>query len=75
MVVEKRIVLTIIECHLWRQNINFKVFKKNLFIFWLHWVLVAVHEPSLVALNEGYSLIVVPKLLIEVVSLFVQHGL
>ena len=37
--------------------------------------LSSVHGPSLVALNEGYSSIVVPRPLTEVASLTVQHGL
>ena len=30
-------------------------FKKFLFIFWLHWVFVAVHGLSLVVASRGYS--------------------
>ena len=66
MVVEKRIVLTIIECHLWRQNINFKVFKKKFIYFLakldLHCCMV-------------FSLVVVCGLLIAAASLVAEHGL
>ena len=42
--------------------------------FWLPWVFVAVHRPSLVAMSRGCSLVVVHGLLIPVASL-VEHGL
>ena len=34
------------------------------FFFWLHWVFVAAHGPSLVAASRGYYLVVVRGLLI-----------
>ena len=67
MVVEKRIVLIIIECHLWRQNINFKVFKKNNFIYFL--AKLDLHCCMV------FSLVVVRGLLIAAASLVAEHGL
>ena len=43
--------------------------------FWLHWVLVAVHGLSQVVSSRGYSLVVVLRFLIAVVSLVAEHGL
>ena len=44
--------------------------------FWLCRVLVAEHGLSRVVMNEwGYSLVVVPGLLIAVDSLIAEHGL
>ena len=54
------------------------LFKKIiLFIFWLHWVFVALGfcGASLVAASRGYSLVAVRGLLIVVASLVVEHGL
>ena len=46
------------------------IFLKFLFIyFWLCWVFIAAHRPSLVAASVGYSLVVVHRLLIAVASL------
>ena len=42
---------------------------------WMHWVFVAVHELSLVEASRGCSLVAVPRLLIMVASLVVEHGL
>ena len=39
-----------------------------LFIYWLHWVFVAIHGLSLVSVSESYSLVVVQGLLIAVSS-------
>ena len=39
------------------------------------WVFVAAHGLSLVEESEGYSLIVVHRLLIAVTSLIIEHGL
>ena len=48
----------------------------NLFIyFWPHWVLIAVHGLSLVAVSRGYSLIEAYGLLIVVASLVAEHRL
>ena len=47
-----------------------------LFIYFLlHWIFVAVHDISLVAVSGGYSLIALYRLLIAVVSLVVEHRL
>ena len=46
----------------------------NLIYFWLCWVFVAACRFSVVAVNGGYSLIAMCELLIEVVSLVVEHG-
>ena len=43
--------------------------------FWLHWVFVAVHGFSLVAVVGGCPLVSVCGLLFAVVSLVVEHGL
>ena len=47
-----------------------------LFIYFLlHWIFVAAHNISLVAVSGGYSLIALYRLLIAVVSLVVEHRL
>ena len=46
----------------------------HLIYFWLCWVFVAACRFSVVAVNGGYSLIAMCGLLIEVVSLVVEHG-
>ena len=46
------------------------LFKKKLFLFWLPWVFIAAHGPSLVAASRDCSLIVVHRLLFVV-----EHGL
>ena len=48
---------------------------KILFIYlWLHWVFVAAHRLSLVAVSRGCS-VAVYRLLIAVASLLAEHGL
>ena len=42
---------------------------------WLCWVFVVVHGLSLVEASQGCSLVAVPRLLIVVSSLVVEHGL
>ena len=44
------------------------------FYFLLHWVFTAVCRLSLIAGNEGYSLVAVHGLLFEVASLAAKHG-
>ena len=34
-----------------------KLFLRFIYLFWLHWVFVALHRPSLVAASRGYSLL------------------
>ena len=43
--------------------------------FWLHWVFVAMHRLSLVAVSRGYTLIAVHWLLTVVAFLIAKHGL
>ena len=53
-------------------------FKKKIFvyfIFWLHWVFIAIHGLSLVAVSRGYSLVAVRGLLIVVDSHAMEHRL
>ena len=45
------------------------------FVFWLHWVFIAVRGLSLVAASGGYSSLRCAGLLIAVASLVVEHGL
>ena len=51
-----------------------RIFKK-LFIYWLYWIFFTVCWLSLVALNRGYSLVVVCGLLVAVASLVAEHRL
>ena len=44
-------------------------------MFWLCWVFVAAQGLSLITVSGGYSLVGVLRLLIEVASLAVEHGL
>ena len=46
-----------------------------IFYFRLHWVFIAVHGLSLVAVSEGYSLIAVHGLLIVAASPAGEHRL
>ena len=46
-----------------------------LFIFWLHWVFVAVRGLSLVAASGGLLFVAVRGLLIAVASLVAEHRL
>ena len=46
-----------------------------LFYFWLCWVFIAVHGFSLVVASGGYSLVVMPGLLIVLASLVAECGL
>ena len=48
--------------------------KTFIYLFLLHWVLVAVCRLSLVAVSRGYSLVAVHRLLIVVASLVAEHG-
>ena len=41
----------------------------------MHWVCVAICELSLVVASRSYSLVAVYRLLVEVASLVVEHGL
>ena len=45
------------------------------FIFWLHWISIAEHGLSLVAVSGGSALIVVQASLIVVASLTEKHRL
>ena len=51
--------------------INF--FKFIYLHIWLHWVFVAIHGLSLVALSRGYSLIMGYGILLAVASLVAPH--
>ena len=44
-------------------------FLKLFIYFWLHWVFLAAHRPSLVAANGGYSRVAIHGILMVVVSL------
>ena len=44
-------------------------------MYWLRWVFVAVHGLSLAAASRGYSLAVACRLLTDVASPVVEHGL
>ena len=56
------------------QRINDVYIFFPVFFFWLCWVIIAMHRPSLVA-RGGYSLVVECELLIGVASLVLEHGL
>jgi len=43
--------------------------------YWLCWVLVAARKLSLVVTSEGYSLVVMDRLLTAVASLAAEHRL
>ena len=45
------------------------------FVFWLHWVFIALYGLSLVAESGGPLFVVVHGLLIAVASLVAEHGL
>ena len=45
------------------------------YLFWLHWVFVAVQGLCVVAVRGGYSLVAMCGLLIVVVSLVVEYRL
>ena len=49
------------------------IFFKLFIIFWLHWVFAAARAFSLVAMSEGYFLVVC-RLLIAVASLVMDTG-
>jgi len=51
------------------------LFDALLLYFWLCWVSVAACSFSLVAVSEGHSLVVLPRLLIAVGSLVAAHRL
>ena len=46
-----------------------------LFIYWLHWVFIAAHRLSLVAVGRGSSLVVAGELLTVVACLILGHRL
>ena len=46
----------------------------TVFFFWLHWVFIAAHGLSLVAVSEGYSLVAVQRFLTVVASLVWSMG-
>ena len=55
---------------------TFFFFNIYLFIcFWLYWAFIAVHGLSLVAMTEGYSLVLMLRLLTAVTSLVLEHSL
>ena len=51
------------------------LFKKKLFIYWLHWVFIAPCRLPLVPASGGYFLVVVHRLLTAVASPVVGHRL
>ena len=46
-----------------------------IYLFWLHWVFVAMSGLSLVAVSGGYAPAVIHRFLITVASLVVEHRL
>ena len=59
-------------------SLHIHILKKNFFkfiYFWLCWVFSAALGLSPVLVSGGYSLVVVPWLLIAVTSLLVKHDL
>ena len=55
--------------------LNNFVYYLLIYDFWLPWVFVVANGLSLVAVNDNYSLVPECRLLLEVASLGVEHGL
>ena len=56
------------------QNVSLLLFK-IIYLFWLSWVIIAAHQLSLVVANEGYSPVVLFRLLLAMTSYYEAQAL
>ena len=56
-----------------RANGSWNSFLLLIYLFWLHWVVIAVHRLSLVTVSRGCSLVVVHGFLMVVASFVTEY--